>query len=50
MHICMYCILSLITLILSEPYQLKFYHTVHYGAKHGLAIACCLPVCDIGGS
>ena len=22
-----------------------FYHTMHYSAKHGLAIACRLPVC-----
>jgi len=31
-----------------------FYHTMHYSAKHGLAIACRLSVrlsiCDVGGS
>jgi len=29
---------------------LSFYRAMHYSAKHGFAIACRLPVCDVGGS
>jgi len=30
-------------------YKFHFYHTMHFSAKRGLAIACHLSVCDVGG-
>jgi len=30
--------------------MLNFYGATHYSAKRGLAIACRLSVCDVGGS
>ena len=30
--------------------QFSFYRAMHYSAKRGIAIACRLSVCDVGGS
>jgi len=39
---------------LSKVVYSNFYGTMHYSAKHGLAITCrlsvCPSVCDVGGS